>query len=101
MILYYCSNCWVSIATEYGDEPPEVTIVDKTSRKCDKCKDPAPHYHTLRTKCKRGHTLDAVHTSKGVKGRYCTICARMAEQRHRDRNPGYHSRFKKKVKDAT
>ena len=104
MIITYCKTCWCYISTTFGDEPKEVTIIDKTSTDCEKCESTnRPHYHTLRTLCKRGHTMDGLHTKGKNKGvRYCRICARLAEAKHREAHPGYHSKYKvKKDKDAT
>ena len=116
MITIYCRVCWKHIENKYGEEPPEVTILDKTSTLCPTCTkeqiipNNTPISTVNRTHCKRGHLLNDHRTLKGdlKPTRICKICMRLAEQRHRDKNPGYHykykkasrERVKKKVKDA-
>lgn len=104
MTRFYCSNCWVFVDIEYKRNANGVVIddgelvIDKITKKCKGCEDPTPHHNTLRTHCKRGHPLSEHRMVKGKMSRTCKICARLAEQRHRDRNPGYHNKYKKENK---
>lgn len=102
MIAYYCKICWRFIETQYEEKGLEtgVQTVDKNTRACEKCtKDlrsghPDHHFSSEKTHCKNGHLLIDTRVMKDVRSRVCKICMRMAEKRHREKNPGYHNKYR-------
>lgn len=95
-------TCYIFIETKYEEPETGIQVVDKNTKDCVKCGNQkrAGHndhnFNQHKTHCKNGHVLDNTRMINGKLVRSCNTCMRMAERRHRDRNPGYHAAYKKK-----